>query len=84
MRPRVARHHWLSDPNVPVAEREAVIEPDSVPDDGHWETVAVGFRFSHDRSAYPTLIKATQPMRFKGPCSRAEGFSIPLQFITVP
>ena len=47
--------------NISVAEREAVVEPDGVPDDGHWESVAVGLRVGHGGSAYPTLIKATQP-----------------------
>ena len=47
--------------NISVTQREAVVEPEGVLDDGHWETVAVGLRVGHGGSAYPTLIKATQP-----------------------
>ncbi len=47
--------------NISVADREAVVQPHSVLDDGHWETVAVGLRVGHGGSAYPTPIKATQP-----------------------
>jgi len=47
--------------NISVAEREAVVEPDGVLDDGHCETVAVGLRVGHGESAYPAPIKATQP-----------------------
>ena len=49
--------------DAPVVEREAVIQPDRVPDDGHRETVAVRFRVSHGRSAYPDPVKATQPYK---------------------
>lgn len=52
--------HFL---NIPVAQREAVIQPNGVLDDGHREPVAVRFRVSHGRSAYPDLVKATQPLR---------------------
>ena len=44
--------------DVPVAEREAVVQPDRVLDDGHRETVAVRLGVSHDRSAYPDPVKA--------------------------
>ena len=44
--------------DVPVVEREAVIQPDRVLDDGHRETVAVRFQVSHGKSAYPDLVKA--------------------------
>ena len=39
--------------NVPVTEREAVVQPDRVLDNRHQETVAVRFRVSHGRAAYP-------------------------------
>ena len=41
--------------NIPVTQGKSVVEPDSVPDDGHWEAVAVGFRVGHGGSAYPDL-----------------------------
>ena len=47
--------------DVSVAEREAVIEPDSVLDNRHGETVAVGLGVGHSGLAYPTPVKATQP-----------------------
>jgi len=37
--------------NVSVTQWEAMVEPDSMLDDGHGETVAIGFRVSHGRSA---------------------------------
>ena len=47
--------------NVPVAQRKAMIEPDSVLDGDHGETVAVWFGVGHGQSDYPDPIKATQP-----------------------
>ena len=44
------------------AQKEAMVQPNCVPNDGHWEAVAVGFRVSHSGSAYPNPIKATQPL----------------------
>ena len=41
--------------NISVAEREAVVQPHSVLDDGHRETMAVGFWLGHGKSAYPSL-----------------------------
>ena len=49
--------------NVPVAQWEAVVQPDGVLDDDHGETVAVGLDVGHGRSAYPDPIKATQPQK---------------------
>jgi len=49
--------------NVAVAQWEAVIEPDGLLDDGHGETVAVGFRVGHGESGYPNPFKATQPSK---------------------
>ena len=45
--------------NVPVAQWEAVVEPNGVLDDGHGETVAVGLCVGHGQSAYPDPVKAT-------------------------
>jgi len=42
--------HFL---NIPVTQRKSMIQPKSVLDDGHQEAVAIGFRVSHGRSAYP-------------------------------
>ena len=47
--------------NVPVAQRNAMIEPDGVLDGDHGETVAVWFGVGHGQSDYPDPIKATQP-----------------------
>ena len=47
--------------NIPIAEWEAMVQPDGVLDDGHRESVAVGVRVGHSGSAYPTPVKATQP-----------------------
>ena len=47
--------------HVSVAQRKAVVEPDSVLDDDHRETVAVWLGVGHGQSAYPDPIKATQP-----------------------
>lgn len=47
--------------NVPVAQRETVVEPDGMLDDRHRKAVAVGFSVGHGRSAYTDLAKATQP-----------------------
>ncbi len=49
--------------NISVAERKAVVQPDGVLDDGHWESVAIRFQLGHGGSAYPRPIKATQPER---------------------
>ncbi len=38
-------------PNVSVTQGKAVVQRDRVLDDGHWETVAVGFRVGHGPSA---------------------------------
>jgi hypothetical protein len=51
------------------AQWEAVIEPDGVLDDGHRESVAVRLGVSHNGSAYPDAIKATQPREHQR-CSR--------------
>ncbi|GAA3999050.1 hypothetical protein GCM10022631_07350 [Deinococcus rubellus] len=49
--------------NVPVTQGKTVVEPDGVLNDGHRESVAVGFRVCHCGSAYPNPIKATQPTK---------------------
>jgi hypothetical protein len=49
--------------DIPVAEREAVVEPNGLLDDGHRETVAVGLGVGHEQLAYPDSIKATQPFQ---------------------
>ncbi len=59
--------------DIPVAQREAVIEPDDVLDDAHRKSVAVGFRVGHGGSAYLSPVKATQPMEH--PCSGTKIFS---------
>ena len=51
--------------NISVAERKAVVQPDGVLDDGHWESVAIRFQLGHGGSAYPRPIKATQPLRLR-------------------
>ena len=38
--------------NVPLAEWEAVVEPEGVPDDAQGKTVAVGLPVSHSSPAY--------------------------------
>lgn len=38
--------------NVPLAEGEAVVEPQGVPDDAQGKTVAVGLPVSHSSPAY--------------------------------
>ena len=48
--------------NVTVAQREAVIEPDSVLDDGHRKAVGVGLEIGHGRLAYPDRVKVIQPI----------------------
>ena len=45
--------------NVPVTQRKAVVEPDSVLDDDHGETVAARLGVGHGGSAYPDPVKAT-------------------------
>ena len=50
--------HFL---NIPVAQRETVIQPDSVLNDGHGKAVAVGIDVRHRQSTYPEPVKATQP-----------------------
>jgi len=47
--------------NVSVTQQKAVIEPDSVLNDGHREAVAVRLGVGHGGSAYPNPVKATQP-----------------------
>ena len=49
--------------DISVAERKMVIQPDGVLDDGHGEAVAVRLGIGHGGSAYPSPIKATQPMK---------------------
>ena len=49
--------------NIPVAEGEAVVQPHSVLNDGHWKAVAVGLGIGHGGSTYPEPVKATQPVR---------------------
>ena len=51
--------HFL---NILVAQREAVVQPDGVLDDGHRESVAVRGRVGHSGSAYPSPVKAKQPV----------------------
>jgi len=46
--------------HIPVAQREAVVQPDGVLDDGQRESVSVGLEVGHGRSAYPDPVKATQ------------------------
>jgi len=46
-----------------VIEGKAVVEPNSVLDDGHRKTVAVRLGVGHGGSAYPNPIKATQPRK---------------------
>ncbi len=36
--------------DIPIAQWEAVVEPDGVLDDGHWKTVAVGLEVGHGGS----------------------------------
>lgn len=40
-----------------------MIEPNRVLDDRHRKTVAVGFRVTQGRLAYPDPVKATQPLQ---------------------
>ena len=47
--------------NIPATQGEAMVEPNGVLDDTHWETVAVGLGIGHGRSIFPSLINATQP-----------------------
>ena len=47
--------------NVSITQRETVVQPDGVLDDGHRESVAVRGWISHSGSDYPGLVKATQP-----------------------
>jgi len=47
--------------NAAVAEREAVVQPNGVLNDGHDEAMAVGLSVGHGQSAYPEPVKATQP-----------------------
>ena len=56
--------------DVPVAQWEAVVQPDGVLDDELGETVAVGLEVGHGLSAYPDPIKATQPSLAVIPFSR--------------
>ncbi|MGY2894375.1 hypothetical protein [Deinococcus sp. UYEF24] len=49
--------------HVSVTQGKAVVEPNSLLDDSHRETVAIGFPVSHGGSAYPDPVKATQPRR---------------------
>jgi HAMP domain-containing protein/signal transduction histidine kinase/CheY-like chemotaxis protein len=49
--------------DIPVAEREAVVEPNGLLDDGYRETVAVWLGVGHEQLAYPYSIKATQPSK---------------------
>ena len=46
--------------HVSVAERKAVVQPDSMLDNRHRKSVAVGFGINHSGSAYPEVVKATQ------------------------
>jgi len=50
-------------PDVSVAERKAVIQPDGVLDDGHGKAVAVRLGVGHGGSASPDPVKATQPLQ---------------------
>jgi len=47
--------------HIAVAQRETVVQPNGVLDDGYWKAVAVRSRVDHGGSAYPSPIKATQP-----------------------
>ena len=48
--------------DISVAERKMVVQPDRVLDDRHRETMAVRLGIGHVGSAYPSPIKATQPL----------------------
>jgi hypothetical protein len=48
--------------DIPGTQGETVIQPNGVLDDGHWKAVAVRSRIGHGGSAYPSPIKATQPL----------------------
>jgi hypothetical protein len=48
--------------DVPVTQRKAVVEPNSLLDDEHRETVAVRLCIGHGRLAYPDPMKAKQPI----------------------
>jgi len=41
-----------------------MVEPDSVLDNDHRESMAVRLGISHYSSAYPNPVKATQPVRY--------------------
>jgi hypothetical protein len=45
--------------DVPVPQWEAVVQPNSLLDDHHGETVAVWLGIGHGESAYPDPVKAT-------------------------
>ena len=47
--------------NITEAERETVIQPDGVLDDGHRESMPVGLEVGQRWSAYPGSVKATPP-----------------------
>lgn len=49
--------------NIPVTQWKAVVQPNCMLDDRHWETVAIGLGIGHGQSAYPDPVKATQPYR---------------------
>ena len=48
--------------DIPVTQGKSVVQPDGMLDDGHWKSVAVGLEVGHGGSAYPSPIKATQPL----------------------
>ena len=47
--------HFL---HVAVTQGKAVVQPNGVLNDGHGESVAVGFRVGHGGLAYPYPVKA--------------------------
>lgn len=47
--------------NISVTERKALVQPNRVLNDRHWETLAIGFRIGYGGSTYPNPVQATQP-----------------------
>ena len=57
--------------HVAVAQRETVIQPNGMLDDGHGEAVAVRLGVGHGQSAYPVPVKANaSKLRGSGGLSR--------------
>lgn len=53
--------------DVAVTQGKAVVQPDGMLNDGHWELMAVRLGVGHGGSAYPERLKATQPLLDVGP-----------------